>query len=508
MFTGPGVEPDTLNPLLTQESDVADLATLYEGVLFQIDDHDRLVPELATTIPSKANGGISPDGLTITYHLRRGVRWQDGVPVTSADVAFSYRAVMNPANDVSPRMGYDRIASVTTPDRWTVVLRMKRPYSPIVAQFGNYPYYPIVPAHVLARYPNINDVPYNSEPIGAGPYEVAQWDRGDRLILQANPFYWRGPPAIKTLIFRFIPNANTAAAQLETHELDAWFNADPNAYPTLLQGHVPVQLHSMNDIHMLLFNLRDPVLGDVRVREAIAAALDRERMIRAVVHGLGVAIPGDQPTFSWAYSVSRDAVGYDPSRANALLDAAGWRPGPDGVRVRDGRRLTLQLAGTTDVTAWNQVAAIVQDALRRIGIAVTVKTYPAGLYFGAPEAGGILQSGKYQLAYDAHLLALDPNDLEYYGCDQFPPAGGNYVFWCDRTADRAIHDALASYDRNRRKRDYAVVQERLARDVPMLALWQVVRVDAFSRPLENFSPSPAGPTFWNAWRWRLAPPHS
>jgi peptide/nickel transport system substrate-binding protein len=505
VFAGPGVEPDTLNPLLTQEDDVEDFALLYAATLFRIDDRDRLIPEDATVLPTKANGGISPDGRTITYHLRHGVRWQDGAPFTSADVAFSWRAVMNPDNNVSPRVGYDQIESVTTPDRWTAILHLKRPYAPIISQFGNYLQYPILPAHLLATYPTINDAPYNALPVGTGPYRVVEWARGDHITLQANPRYWRGPPAVKLLVFRFLPNPNTAAAQLRTHEIGAWFNADPNLYPVLQHEPVTIETHPMNDIHLLVLNLRDPILRDVRVREAIEAALNRPLIVRAVVHGLGIPIDGDQPTFSWAFTQPRDAVHYDPRRAAQLLDAAGWRLGPGGLRFKNGVELALELSGTQDVTAWQQVAALVQDGLRRAGIEVTVKTFPAGLYFGAAAAGGILRGGKYQIGYDARLLGIDPNDLEYYGCDQFAPAGQNDVFWCDPKADRAMHDALSTYDEATRKRDYAIVQDEMAREVPAIPLWEVVRADAFSARIENFSPSPSGATFWNAGDWRIEP---
>lgn len=503
VFAGPGVEPDTLNPLLTQEDDVEDLALLYSATLFRVDDHDNLIPEDATVVPTRANGGISPDGRTITYHLRRGVTWQDGAPFTSADVAFSWHAVVNRDNNVSPRVGYDQITNVTTPDSWTAIIHLRHPYAPIISQFGNYLEYPILPAHLLAKYPNINSVPYNALPIGTGPYRVVEWARGDHITLEANPNYWRGPPAIKRLIFKFVPNPNTAAAQLQTGELDAWFNADPNLYPVLEHEPVTITKHPINDLHLLLLNLQDPILRDVRVRQAIESALNRPLIVRAVVHGLGIPIDGDQPTFSWAYTQPPDAIQYDPNRASQLLNAAGWHFGSGGLRFKNGTELALELSGTQDVTAWQQVAALVQDSLRRVGISVTVKTFPTGLYFGAAAAGGILRGGKYQIAYDARLLGVDPNDVEYYGCDQFAPNGQNDVFWCDRKADRAMHDALRTYDKATRRRDYAIAQDEMAADVPLIPLWEVVRADAFSVNLENFLPSPSGATFWNAGDWRI-----
>ena len=150
-----------------------------------------------------------------------------------------------------------------------------------------------------------------------------------------------------------------------------------------------------------------------------------------------------------------------------------------------------------------EVAALVQESLRQVGVSVSIKTYTAGQFFGPAAAGGVLESGKYQLAYDAHLLSLDPNDEQYLACAQFAPLGNNYVFWCNSRADQALQRAIRTYDRGQRAKDYAIVQGQLVHDVPIIPLWQIIRVDAFSRPLENFAPSPAGSTFWNAWSWRL-----
>ncbi len=503
VFAGPGTEPDTLNPLLTQMSDTADLAILYMPVLLENDAHDHLIPEIATAVPTRSNGGISADGKTIIYHLRHGVVWQDGAPLTARDVAFTFNAIMNPRNDVASRDGYDRISSVRTEGPWTVVVRMKEPYSPIIAQFCNYPTYPILPAHVLARYADLNRVPFDALPIGAGPYKVIDWVRGDHIDFAANPLYWRGKPHIAHLEFRFIASPGTAAVELRTRELGALFNGDPSVYQELLGSGVHVIVSQMNDIHLLLLNQDDPVLKDVRVRRAIAFALQRHLIVEAVVHGLGDRVDADQPTFSWAHTDPKNAATYDPARSRALLTAAGWRVGTGGIRYKDGTPLALSLVGTDDVTAWHQLAVLLQSQLANVGIKASIKTYAAGTYFGAPSDGGILRGGRFQLGYDAVLLGVDPNDEAYYGCDQFAPIGENVVHWCDPVAYRAMKAAVATYDVRQRAEEYAIIQTHIAADVPFVALWQVRRMDAFSVPVIGFDPSPSGETFWNAWAWRL-----
>lgn len=194
-------EPVSLNPLYLQGALGYAISELSYTYLTNYDSNGKLVPDVAVTVPSPANGGISSDGKLIVYHLRRNVLWQDGAPLTSRDVVFTYRAIMNPSNAVPSRYGYDRVASVEAPGPYTVVVKLKRPYSPIVAYFfGGDSNYPILPAHLLARYTSLDRVPYNAAPIGSGPYRFSRWVRGDRLELAANPHYYGGRPAISRIL--------------------------------------------------------------------------------------------------------------------------------------------------------------------------------------------------------------------------------------------------------------------------------------------------------------------
>jgi peptide/nickel transport system substrate-binding protein len=502
-FTGPGVEPDTLNPLLTHELDTSDFSHLYMPYLLRITNNDTLEPEIAAQVPTLANGGVTPDGKTITYHLKPNLKWQDGTPLTARDVAFTFRAIMNQANNVDSRAGYDQIQDVVARDSWTVIVRLKRPYSPIIAQFLTWDY-AILPAHLLARYPDLNRTAFNSSPVGAGPYVVGAWGRGDRITFAANRRYWAGRAALRRLVYRVVPNANTASEQIQTGELDAWFDADPDVYPTLSKiRSLRITLTPMNDIHLLQLNLSDPTLRDWRVRKAVITGLNRSAIVAEATHGVGIPVDGDQPTFSWAYTAPKNANRYDPKRAATLLDQSGWKLSADGFRYKGGKRLELQLVGTLDVTGWDKVGVLVQAQLRLLGIALTLKTYPTGEYFAAAEDGGILRSGRFQIAYNALELGPDPNDELYYGCNEFSPSGGNDMHWCDPIADRAMRDALVTYDAPRRKRDYAVVQDEIAAQVPMIPLWEVRRLDVFHTPIKYFMPAPSGSTFWNVARWQF-----
>ncbi len=492
IFSGLSGEPDSLNPMLSNEADVLNFSHLYMSYLIENDDRGEPIGEVAREVPSRTNGGISSDLRTITYHVRRNLRWQDGAPLTARDVVFSYRAIANPHNNVATRVGYDEVQAIDAPDDYTVVVRLRRRFSPFLQYFlGPQGVGAIMPAHLLAGHSDLNRVAYNERPMGAGPFRLVQWRHGDSIILAANPLYWRGTPHINRLIYRIVPDPNTRLLELRTGEVDADFDVDPQLLPqTRMIAATHIALTPVNDLHVLRFNLRDPALRDVSVRRAIAMAIDRATLIAAATHGSGVLVNADQPRNGWAYDATIPSVPYDPQVARRLLS---------------GRRFDLTLAIAPQIINGSPlVASVIQEDLRRIGIRAVIKQYPSGMYYGSAATNGILASGRYQLAYDAWwVLGNDPDDSWNFACRQLPPAGINYSFWCNPRADAAMQDALATVDSERRKADYAIVQREIASDLPIFPLWQVQIPNAYRTYVHGLAPSPFGSTFWNAYKWRM-----
>ena len=294
-----------------------------------------MVPELATVVPSLENGGISRDNRTITYHLRKGVSWQDGVPFSADDVIFTWHAVMNKRNNVPSTVGYDLIDSIERKDPWTIVVHLRRPYAPFISTFfgpsGN-PYV-VLPVHLLGKFGDLNHVQFNSKPVGTGPFVMERWQRGSKIVFRANPHYWRGAPKLREIWYTPIPDENTIVTLLKSHEADLEYNGAAANYPQYagIAG-ARTQLTTFTQYGQLALNVRSPVLADVRVRRALWLAIDIKRFIADVSHGVNVPGYTDQPSFSWAYNPNTVHYDYDQAKARALLDAAGWKPGPDGVR--------------------------------------------------------------------------------------------------------------------------------------------------------------------------------
>jgi len=497
-------EPDGLNPLIASEPNALEFSYFLYSFFFEVNDKSELVPDVALQVPTIANGGISKDGRTITYHLRRNVRWEDGAPLTARDVVFTYQAIMNPRNNIQGRFGYDKIAGVEAPDAYTVVVHMRTVDSAIVTLFmcldGDYP---ILPAHLLAKYPDINHVAFNDKPVGSGPYRVAEWVRGDHLTLDANLSYWRGPPGLDKIEIFFVRDGNEIIDRLRAGTVDAWFRADPTAYPSLSQiPDIRVAISPDNNFGHLDFNLHDPLLQDVRVRKAIEMAIDRRRIVRDVTSYVYQTTDSDQPFTSWAYARSVPHVSYDRKGATALLQSAGWRRGADGVLENGSGRLSLQLAYLKGSVLDQQIADILKSELAAVGIELIETPLASDTFLASKQAGGKVYNGKYQLAMFSWGVGIDPDDSWLYACNQQPPAGENSMFWCDPNVDAAEADALGTFDVRRRASDYAIIQNEIADQVPMVFLYAQRRADAYSTHFSGFAPAPTF-AYWDSYRWQM-----
>jgi peptide/nickel transport system substrate-binding protein len=235
--TGLG-DPNSLNIHLDPSGTTGDVAELTQAYFVRYDRRAKPVPELITEIPTQANRGISPDGKTITWHLRRGVTWSDGVPFTGDDVVFTVNAINNPANNEEQgTAGWEEIASMDQPDAYTVRFHLKRPYgSYLPLYFGTAANEPcILPKHLLGSLPNINTAAYNAKPVGIGPFRITAWRRGDAIEMEANPNYWRGKPKLAGITFKLLPSQETLVTQMQTGEVDLWPLLPPS-YAERLRG--------------------------------------------------------------------------------------------------------------------------------------------------------------------------------------------------------------------------------------------------------------------------------
>jgi peptide/nickel transport system substrate-binding protein len=480
-----------LNPHLNQQLTLQFMSSLTMAHLLRFDRTNRPVPELALAVPSLANGGISSDGTAITYHLRHDAKWSDGVPFTADDVRFSTDVVLNPANNEGTHLGFDLIARVDEPDRYTVVFHLRRPYSGFYVSFfgsgGGVPC--ILPKHLLDRLPNINQAPYNALPVGIGPFKYASWKRADSVELVPDPLYFGRKPRLERIVFKIIPDRNTTLTQLTAHEIDLWVPV-PAAYydrvralpnvATLRQGSYA---YNHIDFEMEHGALRDPV-----VRRALRMGLDRATILAKIRHGIGILqetpfAPGHP------FHVDLPRIPYDPAAANAMLERDGWKLGPDGVRSKGDTRLEFTFVSGTGLPDTDSMIELVRLNWAQLGVRFDVRHFPSPLYFAPFNAGGILYGGKFDFTTFAWFTPPNGDLTNTFACDRVPPKGQNVTRYCDREVDRAMERFLATYAEADQRAASLFIQQRLVRDAPTIVTDAREDVFAYNDDLHDFHPN-------------------
>jgi peptide/nickel transport system substrate-binding protein len=484
---------DNLNPHLSTSLILGNLNQLAMAYLVRYDKHNEPTPELATQVPTQENGGISKDGLTITWHLRHGVKWSDGAPFDGDDVVFSTNAVNNQANNEVGRDGWDLVKKIDEPDKFTVVFHLKKRYSGYLPSFfGSAGANPcIIPKHILGSLPNINTAPYNSKPVGIGPFRYVEWVRGDHITLEANPYYWRGQPKIKKIIYKVIPDRNTMLTQLQTGEIDMW-TFMPTAYilraialPNVAYYRGPSYLYAHID-----FNTSHPALHELAVRQALRLALDRRALVAKINHGIGI-IQESMVTPASPFATHVPYVETNVAKANQILDAAGWKRGPDGIRAKNGVKLNLDfgtIAGSQDVDSRIE---LIRANWSRIGVGLTPKHYNSALFFQV--TGGILYGGKWDVTIFSWQMTPDGDLNPQNSCTLIPPNGQNVTRLCIPALEPLLQQQKTTYSEAGRKAIIAKEVPLIVDNVPYAVVNISEDVHAYNRDLTGWHPNNTTP---------------
>jgi peptide/nickel transport system substrate-binding protein len=465
-----GIEgtPATLDPRYAADAHgVRILPLLFDGLLAKTASGE-FVPDLAETWET-------PDALTYRFRLRDGVRFHDGSLLTAGDVVATYRYAMDLTHGCPAAGALAAVSSVEAVDGRTVVFRLSSPQVsfPFQLTLG------ILPAR-LAVLPDLR-----GQVLGTGPYALAAFRPGEEVLLTAFAGCFRGPPYLPRVRFRILGNATTRLLEIGSGGLDLLQNAVPPFAVKFLRRNpdLEVIIAPGSSYQYLGYNLEDPVLSDVRVRRALSCAVDRRELIAYALQGLARPATGVLPPEHWAYNGHVPDYPHDPVRARALLDEAGY-PDPDG----DGPavRFTLSYKTSTDKTGL-EVANVIADQWRRVGVGVEVRSFEWGTFFAD------VKQGDFQV-YSLRWIGLtDPDALHYlFHSSSSPPAGANRGRYRNAQVDRWLEQSRAEPDRTRRRELYGLVQEQVARDCVYTSLWWLDNVVVLRRGFEGYEVLPGG----------------
>ena len=460
--------PNNLDPRVASDDTSQKLDQLIFSSLMTLDEHLRAVPQLAEHVEN-------PDPTTWVFTVRRGVKFHDGHELTSADVVYTFRSLLAPGF-VSPLKGaYRTVQAVDARDRYTVVFHLTEP-------FATFPANLVVPPIV----PDGAGADFRDHPIGTGPYRFVSYAVDDRLELAAFPDYYGGPPRNDGLVFRFVPDEIMRGLELRKGTMDLVINdIGPDIVYQLEQVPALQIVRSPGtDYQYIGTNLRDPILKDVRVRQALAYAVDRDAIVSYLRRGLGSPALGIMPPIAWAFEPDVFRYTHDPAKAKHLLDDAGY-PDPDG----DGPapRFTLSLK-VQSIEYSRLQASVIQQNFREVGVELDIRLYEfATLYADVLKGNFQLYVLQWTGGY-----AADPDIIRrVFHSQQTPPSGFNRGYFSDPKVDALIERASATEDHAERQRLFSEVQKILALEVPYISLWNKTNYAIAQRSLSGIALRPA-----------------
>ncbi|MBS4032597.1 MAG: peptide-binding protein [Clostridiales bacterium] len=503
---GLSADIETLNPILTESSYETDVLNGVFSTLIKVTDELAFIPDLLVDLPE-----ISPDGLTYTFTLRDGVTFHDGVELTAEDVKFTFTMKTAEGNNVPFRLIYNNVDTFTINGPYDFQIRLKE-LDVNWLQYLAYADASIVPKHIVE--PEFiaggNSLSKGGEfsrnPIGTGPYKFVEWQPTEYISLEAYDGYFRGEPKIKKMVYKIIPDSNTMFVQFNNGEIDVFDSVPDNQYRELLalkeQG-MPIEVFNYPGFTYMhaSFNMRLPVFQDKAVRQALNYAFPKELYVETVLDNVGSVAHANTPPMSWAYNPDAKQYEYNPAKAEELLDQAGWLPGPDGVRTKDGVRLEFTMTTISGFKIREDFQEIAKQEWEAIGANVSIENLEG------PSFGGAIQNNNFDIIIFAWGGGFDPDSKALWHSSQIPDETGegqNIVGYKNERLDQLLDAGLKETDMNERKNIYMEVQEILSEDVPSIFVYFYNFITAVPSSLQNFRPNPTqANNTWNMYEWEM-----
>ena len=518
-------EPTTLNEYLAVAPIVRQVADATTAGLTTVNEEGVYVPVLAAELPTRENGGVSKDNLTITWKLRSHLQWSDGQPLTADDLKFTWEAVSNPDSGAVLPAGFDLIERVETPDALTAIVHYKQINQGYLQQFM----YGILPRHATGPAKEMLNWPWNRKPVSAGPFVVTEWKEGDSILMERNPYYYlQDQPYLPRLTFKIVPDPAVQIQMMAKGQaqVELW-PGEPKALYDQQTANVATLQEIPGPWNMALhFNLSKPfddepgpkpphpMLGDLRVRQAIAYAIDYDTISNTVNPGtLQTTTPF---AYGWYKCDIPRLYKYDVDKAKQLLEEAGWVEGSDGIRVaqgakyaEDGARLTLQMEGYTKFQPLQKLEEALVVQFKAVGIEAKIHNDDGPVIFGSYADGSPRMTGNFDiLVYDG-TLPIEPQATvaNLFRSTAVPsadnPSGGNYSRWMNPAADALIDKAGSTLDMQERRAAYCQLGQLIAADLPQLYLYRFSEGYGVSNELYGYRVNMWGSLTWDVQNWQM-----
>ena len=483
-------DASVLIPMLATDATSHEIAGLIFNGLVKYDRNLSLVGDLAES------WDISPDRLTITFHLKKGVKWADGVEFTSSDVLFGFKTITNPKTPTAYAGDFLEVKKAEAPDPYTFRVTYREPFAPALSSWSNIV---VLPRHLL-KGRDITKSPFTRKPVGLGPYRLREWKTQERIELEASPTYFEGRPYLDRYIMRIIPDPATMFLELKSGGLD-WMGLSPIQYQRQTSG--PFFRNNFKKYKYLSFsytylgyNLKNPLFRDRRVRQAISYAIDKEEIVRGVLLGYGVPATGPYKPDAWFYNPDVRRYPYNPGRARELLAQAGWSDHDgDGWLDRNGNRFSFTVITNQGNGLRDRTAQIIQYRLKQIGIEMRIRTLEWTAFIN-----DFIDKRRFEAVILGWTLGQDPDIYDIWHSSKTGTKELNFISYANSELDRLLVEGRRTFDRKRRKVIYGRVQEILAEDQPYTFLYVPMALPVIHKRFRGIEPAPAGISY-NFIRW-------
>ena len=474
-------DASNLIPLLASDKPSHDIASLVYNGLVKYDKNINIIGDLADS------WDISPNGLVITFHLRKGVRWHDGRPFTAADVLYTYQVTTDPKTPTAYAGDFLKVKKAEALDDYTFRVTYDKPFAPALISWGA----AVLPRHLLAGF-DITRSPLARRPIGTGPYKFKEWVAGQKIVLVSNADYFEGRPYIDGYITRIIPDMATLFLELRSQGIDI-SGLSPLQFKRqtenkLFQNNFNKYRHLAFAYTFLGYNLKNPLFTDKRVRQAISHAINKEEIISGVLLGLGKPATGPFKPGTWAYNGNVKIYNFNPQKARELLAEAGWRDiNGDGILEKDGKPFVFELVLSQGNETRQKCAEIIQRQLAEVGIAVKIRVLEWAAFIN-----DFINKRRFDAVILGWTIPPDPDAYDVWHSSKTAPEELNFISYKNAEVDELLEKGRSTFNQRERKKYYDRFQEILAEDQPYTFLYVPDELTIINKRFRGIEPAPIG----------------
>ncbi len=481
MVTGSIADSRTLIPILASDSASSSICEMLFNGLVKYNKDLHLTGDLAESWEVKEGG------LVIIFHLRKGLLWHDGYPLTAQDVEFTFQKLIDPGVRTPYSGDFERVRSLEVLDDYTIKVTYKEPFAPGLSSWGM----PIIPKHLLQN-EDLNNTPFQRKPVGSGPYKFKSWKTQEKITLEANDKYFEKRPYIDRYISRVIPDESTIFLELQAQGLDSagltslqYSRQTDTAF--FKKNYTKFRLPSFSYVY-LGYNLSDPKFSDKRIRQALNYAVDKDEIIKIVLLGFGRAANGPFVPESWAYNPDVKPAGFNPGLAKKLLFESGWSDtNGDGWLDKRGEVFEFTIITNQGNEERIRTAEIIQRRLKDIGIRVKIKVVEWSVFLTE-----FIDKRNFQALLLGWSLPREPDNFDIWHSSKTKEGEFNFTGYKNAEVDNLLVEARRSFDEAKRKEYYQRINELLYEDQPYMFLYVPDSLSVLHKRFRGIEPAPIG----------------